>query len=306
MNAFNGIDPRLVDYVLPVDQQGYPEHEMLADRESGVLSACCGSASRRMPDSLRVEPKEWAARARENDRNGTWAMNYRDRYTNQEPTHECTCHSFDANYAVARNRSRAVRYPEGPKKNYRYDLSGQRGSVFGSPLSLYVHVRPKTARNPYQRGGAGVRQVLEVACKYGYLPDRIQPHDYKFKHTLHGTAGRGNINQSSGPYISLDDLPEGWEETGKLLMPLEVVFPESFEDAVSLIINGYAVSVGRNGHAVPWCKLMFSGDRLDGAAYPDSYDITRYDSLRTMKYAWQGSFCIINTVTPDDWMNPAA
>jgi len=305
IDSFAPVDPATIDVVLPVEQQGYPEHEMLADREPGVLPDCCGSASRKMTDALRVEQRYWAEMARENDKNGTWGTNYRDRYTNQIGTHECTCHSYDEDFSIARNRARAIRFPNGPKSGYRYEESATSGSVFGSPQSLYCRVNPKTMRNPQQRGGAGVRQVLEVACREGYLPDKIQPAEYKFKHTLHGTSGRGNNNQSSGPYLSADDLPEGWRETAKHFMPLEVIFPESFEDAVSLLLHGYAVSVGRNGHAISWSRLVFSGNTLVGAAYNDSYDRTLVDSVRTMRSAWQGSFSIATVTTPDDWSKPA-
>ena len=311
INSFAPFDPSLADVELHEDEQGYPVTEMLADRETGVLWDCCGASSRKMPEHLRVNVREWAERARENDDNGTWPTNYRDRYTNQGPgpgvsgTHECTCHSFDEDFSIARNRARGIRYPEGPKKGFRYEESGKFGSVFGSPQSLYVRVNPKTRRNPQQRGGAGVRQVLEEACRTGYLPDRLQPHEYGFKHTLHGTSGRGNNNQSSGPYIGVEDLPEGWEETAKHFRPLEVIFPESFEDAVSLILNGYAVSVGRNGHAISWSRLQFSSNDLVGAPYNDSYDRTLMDSVRTMRSAWQGAFSIATVTNPDDWMKPA-
>lgn len=311
IDSFVEFDPSLIDVVLPLDEQGYPEEQMLADREDGVLWDFCGAASRRMPESLRIEPRDWADRARENDKNGTWPTNYRDRYTNQGPgngkrgTHECTCHSFDENFSIARNRARAIRFADGPKKDFRYEESTTSGSVWGSPQSLYCRVNPKTRRNPTQRGGAGVRQVLEVACREGYLPDTIQPRDYGFKHAIHGTSGAGGLNQSSGPYISPDDLPEGWEETAKLLMPLEVIFPESLEDAVSLILWGYAVAVGRNGHAISWSRLQFRGNDLIGAPYNDSYDRTLMDSLSLMRSAWRGSFAIATVVEPNDWLNPA-
>lgn len=296
MNSFGGVDPALIDVVLPLDEQGYPEQEMLADREPGVLWDCCGSASRKMPEALRIPQSRWAVVAAENDRNHTWPMNYIDRYTNQVPTHECTCHSLVRAFEGARNRQRGVRFPDGPKKGFRYAESAEYGSVWGSPLSVYDEA------NPRQWGGAGVRQVLEIACRRGILPDKIQPREYGFRHTLHGTTGRGNNNQSSGPWVSVRDLPDGWEGTAKHFKPLEVIFPESWEDAVSLVLNGLFVCVGRDGHAIPWGQWLPDEQVM---AYPDSYDVTRYDSLRTVKRAWQGAFAIASTTTPDDWMKPA-
>lgn len=298
----SAIDPSLIDVVLPLDDQGYPDDLAAGDREPGVLWDCCGSASRKMPDALRIPQREWASRAAENDRNHTWPMNYIDRYTNQQPTHECTCHSLTRGFEGARNRQRGVIFADGPKKEFRYPESATSGSVWVSPESIYAQVNPKTMRNPYQRGGASVRQVMEVACNTGLLPDKVQPREYGFKHTLHGTAGQGNMNQSHGPYISVRDFPEGWQETSKHFRPLEVIFPESWEDAVSLVLNGLFVCVGRDGHAIPWGRWDAEQQVM---AYPDSYNVTRYDSLRTVRRAWQGSFAIATVTAPDDWMNPA-
>lgn len=305
MNSFAPVDPSLIDVKLPEDERGYPEHFMLSDREDGVLAQCCGAASRKFPKAWKIDPKDWADKARENDKNKTWPRNYVDRYTNQVPTHECTTHSLRTNFEAARNRGRGIIFPDGPKKNFRYAESATSGSVWASCQSIYAQVNPKTRRNPQQRGGASVRQVLEVACNTGFLPDKIQPREYGFRHSLHGTSGGGNSNQSSGPHLSVDDFPEGWEETAKLLRPLEVVFPESFEEAVCMILHGVVVSVGRDGHAVPWDFLVFNGDQLVNFGYDDSYNVTRYDSYRTAQSAWRGSFGIVTTTTPDDWLKPA-
>ena len=165
-----------------------------------------------------------------------------------------------------------------------------------SALSAYIEA------NPGQWGGANVQQVLEIAVRRGLLPDKIQPKPYKFKHSLHGTCGAGRINQSSGPWVKLSQLPEGWEETASHFKPLEVVFPSSFEQAMCLLLNSRLVSVGRDGHAVPWGGIDFDNDLVP---YADSYDVIRFDSMKRAKSAWRGSFSIISTTAPDDWNNPA-
>jgi hypothetical protein len=296
MNSFDSLDPSLVDVILP--PSGYPD-ELAAEDTRDALWDVCGSASRVFPKSLWIEPKDWADKARDNDRYGTWPANYLDRFTNQNPTHECTCHSLRANFEAARNRQRGVIYPDGAKKGYRYPESAQFGSVWVSPLSVYNEA------NPRQWGGANVRQVLEIACRRGFLPDKTQPFEYGFRHYLQGTTGQGNTNQSSGSWVSVARMPEGWQETGNLLKPLEVIFPESFEQAVCLVLGGIADSVGRNSHAVPWTRLIFEGDSLKAAEYDDSYDVKRYDSVSTMRRAWQGSFGIASVTTPDDWSKHA-
>lgn len=298
MNSFEHIDPALIDVVIPED--GYPEH-LAAEDTRDALMQCCGEASREFPQSLWIEPKDWADKARDNDKHHTWPMNYLDRLTNQGPggggysTHECTTHSLDRNASGARNRQRGIIFPDGPKKDYRYEESAN-GSVWLSPVSVYAEA------NPREWGGANVRQVLEIACRRGFLPDTIQPRDYGFKHTLHGTCGKGGLNQSRGSWTPVSRFPDGWQETAKHFKPLEVIFPESWEQAVCLILNGLLVSVGRSGHAIPWAQWNPTEQVM---AYPDSYDIIRYDSLRTVKSAWSGSFAIATMNTPDDWLKPA-
>lgn len=293
MNSFEQIDPKLIDVLLP--PSGYPD-ELAAEDTPDALRDVCGAASREFPESLWIDPKDWADKARENDRLGTWPMNYIDRFTNQDPTHECTCHSLSRNFEAARNRARAVSYAKGPQKGIRYEESKLFGSVWVSPLSVYAEA------NPRQWGGANVRQVLEIAVRRGMLPEKIQPAEYGFKHDLQGTTGRGGINQSRGEWVSVSRFPDGWKETAKHFRPLEVIFPGSWEQAVCLVLNGMMVSVGRNGHAVPWAQWNATEQVM---AYPDSYDVVRYDSKRTVQNAWQGAFAIASVTVPDDWSKPA-
>lgn len=296
LNSFAPIDPALIDVVLP-EHDGYPD-ELAAEDTRDALWEVCGAASREFPESWYIDPNDWADVARENDKNNTWGMNYLDRFSNQQPTHECTCHSLRANAEAARNRQLGIIFPDGPKRDYRYEESS-RGSVWLSPLSVYAEA------NPRKKGGANVRQVLEIAARRGMLPEKIQPHEYKFEHDLIGTTGKGGLNQSRGSWVAVRDFPEGWQKTAAWFKPLEIVFPESVEQAVCLLLRGCLVSVGRNGHAVPWAQLTFNGNRIETAPYADSYDVVRYDSWRTMQSAWRGSFSIITMTAPDDWRNPA-
>lgn len=289
------IDPRLID-VFPAEHDGYPA-DLAAEDTPDALRDACGDASRDFPASMWIEPSEWAELAAENDRHGLWGLNYIDRFTNQTPTHECTCHSLRANLEAARNRARGMLFPAGPKKGERYSESAIAGSVWLSPLSVYAEA------NPDRWGGANVRQVLEIAVRRGMLPDLVQPRsDYGFRHAMYGTSGKGNTNQSGGRWLSVSQFPTGWQETASWFRPLEVIFPSSYEEAVCCVLHGLVVSVGRNGHAVPWAKWV-ADERL--MAYPDSYDIVRYDSERTARSAWRGSFAIASVTLPDDWSRPA-
>lgn len=293
MNFDASVDKRLVDVVLP-SHDGYPD-DVAAGDTIDVLKDCCGAAARDFPVALWIEPEFWADKASDNTKYNTWPVNYVDRFTNQDPTHECTCHSLRVNVEGSRNRQRGIIFPDGPQKNYRYSESSI-ASVWLSPLSVYAEA------NPRQWGGAGIRQVLEIACRRGMLPETIQPRDYKFRHALVGTTGVGGKNQASGSWVPLSRFPSGWEETAKWFKPLEVIFPESWEQAVCLVLHGYFVSVGRSGHAIPW---GFWNIKEQVMGYIDSYDIVRYDSLRTVKSAWSGSFAVASVVTPDSWDQPA-
>lgn len=297
MNSFAPIDPALLDVTLP-RPSGYPDWLARGDTRENMMAAA-GEASREFPESLWIEPRDWADKARDNDHYRTWAVNYLDRFTNQDPTHECTCHMLTRLMESSRNRSIAVIFPEGPKKDFRYPESQQFGSVWLSPLSIYIEA------NPQQWGGASIRQVLEIACSRGALPEPLQPRDYGFKHTLHGTTGRGNSNQSKGPWVSLSRLPAGWQETSKLFVPGEVIIPDTWEQAMCLLLHGLGYGVGRNGHAVPWMGLVFEGNNLKAVSYVDSYDIVRYDSVRLSKSAYRGGYSIATMRTPDGWLNPA-
>lgn len=296
IDSFAPVNPKLID-VFPKVHDGYPD-KLAAQDTPDVLVEACGSASRSFPKSLYVEPKRWAEVARENDRNKTWPVNFIDRFTNQNPTHECTWHSGTRVIEGARNRQLGIIFPEGPKKNFRYEES-KRGSVWLSPMSGYNEANPRI------RGGASIQSVISIGCRRGVLPDKIQPRDYGLKHTMPGTQGKGNMNQSHGDWVSVANMPDGWEETAKWFKPLEVCIIEDIEQAVSLLLNGFLVGVGRNGHAVPWAQLTFRGDDIATAPYPDSYDLVRYDSFNTMRSAARGAFCVLSVTAPDDWLKPA-
>jgi len=272
------IDPKLIDFELP-EHDGYPEALAAGDTPDALRDAA-GDTARDFPKNLWVEPNQWAEFAAETTRNKRWPENYRARFTNQNPTHECTCHALVQVAEMCRNRQRG----------------SLEDAVYFSPLSIYSEA------NPRQWGGASCRQVLNISVSRGFLPDKIQPKDYGFKHTLHGTTGKGNATQSSGDWVRLSSFPVGWEETAKFLKPQEIVFPDSWEQIVCLVLHGYAVGVGRSGHSIPYVQWLPEKQLM---AYSDSYDIIRYDSPRMIRSAVGGAYSIISFSPPDDWRKPA-
>jgi hypothetical protein len=290
------IDQSLIDVVLK-EPTGYPEDLAKLDTSEAVCAAF-GDTSRDFPESMWVEPKDVRERAEENDRLGLWAENYWDRFTNQNPTHECTCHALVSVMEACWNRQRRIGM-EGPVAGKRLDISENSASVWFSCLSIYAEA------NPRQWGGANCQQVIGIACRRGFLPDKIQPKDYGFKHKMAGTCGRGGVNQSSGSWpgwkngdfkIELGD----WLETAKHFKPLECVNPSSTAEYDSLLINGCAIGIGRSGHSVPIGRIVYDGNRKL-YRYRDSYDVFRYDS----RAYTSGAYSIITCTQPDDWDKPA-
>lgn len=294
MSIFAPVDPSQIDWFKPA-HDGYPD-ALAAGDTPDVLRDVCGSASREFPAHLWIEPNRWAEKAKENDQYKTWPANHLDRFTNQNPNHFCTCESLGAGFVIARNRQRGISLPEGPKAGVRLAESAEFDSVWPSSMSVYAEA------NPREWGGASTRQVLDIAIRRGFLPDATQPREYGFKHTLTGTTGKGGINQSRGSWVPLSRFPEGWQETAKNFRIQEVIFPESGEQVVCLILHGYSVHVGRKGHAIPY---TFWNDEKKVMGYHDSYDVIRYDSWSTVRGCASGSYAIVSVTTPDNWRQPA-
>lgn len=294
------VDRKDVDVVLP-EHDGYPEELAKLDTQAAICEAF-GDANREFPRSLWIEPKDRAERAKINDEYGLWAGNFIDRYTNQSPTHECTTHAFRAVFEACRNRQRRIALG-GPVASKRLPISEKSGSVWMSCVSLYAEA------NPRQYGGANVQQICRIAIDRGVLPDKVQPKQYNFRHTMQGTCGKGGINQSSGPWPGWSggdfrNKPIGWSdgewrETAKNFKPLECVYPRNSDEFDCLLLNGYAIGIGRKGHSVPIVGIKYEGSRK---LYPyfDSYDRLLFDSSAYH----QGAYAILTTTAPDDWDKP--
>jgi hypothetical protein len=298
IDSFTPVNPALIDQ--PLDPSlltnNTPGHDPRGDTVDAKVMAC-GAASREFPQALWIEPKDRPDKARENDKYHTWGLNYVDRFTNQTPTHECTCHDLRTGAEAAYNKQRGIIFPDGPKKDFRYEDSAK-GAVWLSPLSIYAEA------NPRQWGGAGCFQVLDIACSRGFLPDKIQPRDYGFKHYLQGTAGKGGKNQSSGPWVPLSQFPDGWQETAGLLRPDQVIVTSDPDQALCLLLWGYVLACyARDGHAIPpaiWNPVQ------DIYGYVDSYDVLRWDSASKFRSACRSGVAAITSMKPpDNWNNPA-
>jgi hypothetical protein len=269
-------NPRHVDWSPPTDT-GYPEDAYQHD----TIEALCGLVAVDMPSHLTVQEGNWKEVASENDKHGTWPENFRARHLHQGDSHECVCHSFTHNFEIAWNRQRM----------------SNGDAVFMSPLSLY------TRCNPRRWGGTYLQRALSIAMGDGILPDEDGPdgedmQKNEFRHTLHQTSGRGD------GWVTESGLPSGWKETAKHFKPLEIVNVRHWKEVVCLLLNGYAVCVGRYGHAICYTSVIWSDGQMY-ARYADSYRVHRLDSVRAIKAGIGGAYSIITTVIPDDWGAPA-
>lgn len=274
----NPTDFQFSDSLLNVSpgDSGYPD-DLAAEDTVENLFGLDRSIVKAVPGAYHIPERQWKEKAAENDRLKLWPEDYRKRFTNQSPTHECTCHGLIQNMEICLNRQNAA-----DKNDW----------VFLSPLSVYAEA------NPNKWGGSSGSRTLGIAMRRGVLPDKISPNADEFEHTLHGTEGKGNDTQSSGPWVRYPQgFPEGFEQTARRFKPLEVLNPSSFEELICVVLNGGAVTVGRNGHMLTYVAIVWRDGRLHAMTI-DSYDRHTFDDERTIRRAVSGSYAITSM---QDW-----
>ena len=266
---------------IPAEDTGY--NEDVAKEDSVESFAAAGMVD--FPDHLWIEPRDWKDWARDNDKYGTWPDDYRNRFTNQSLTHECTCHSLLQGMEIAWNRQR----------------KSKRDAVYLSALSVYAEANPRI------RGGASIVGVVRIAMNRGMLPEYNGPggpgtQKDRFQHTLNCSAS--NSDRDGGPWVAIRNFPPGWENTARHFKPLEVINIDTWEQHVCLVLHGIAVNNGRSGHAIPHVKIVWRDGSLY-SQYSDSYDLYRYDSTRMIRSGASNAYGIASTTIPDDWQKPA-
>lgn len=275
-------DRSLLDWSPPQGDGGYPDgHCGYVDPKGADTSenyqTYLGATD--FLSSLWIEPKDWKEYARAQHVSKIDGEAFRQRWTNQHPTHECTCHSL----------------VQGIENAIMQQNSGDaEGRIALSPISVYA------IANPRQWGGANCLRVLGLAQRHGVLPEPVWGQEDRFKTTLHGTCGRGNRDNSSGPWPVRGGRLERkyWndaEETRQQFKPTEIVNPRSREEMACLVLHGRVVNVGRDGHAVPYNRLVWEPGQASERPtfqYADSYNVNRYDSWVRAAKAVSGSSCI--------------
>lgn len=128
------------------------------------------------------------------------------------------------------------------------------------------------ATNMRERGGSNLGTNVKYA-KIGLLPSKNPVNDALFKYTWPENEWVG------------ERLPDGWEETGKLLQLVEVYEVATPLGVTSALLNDHACLVARNGHSIAYGARV-RDERTRPYKYLDSYgelggDGSRYDSERT-------------------------
>jgi hypothetical protein len=273
------INPLDLDWS-PTEDTGYVDPFM---EDTSDNLAMLGDEVRDFPSSLWIEPKDWKTYVADNKLWELDAEAVKQRFTNQgagagiRGTHECTCHS------LSQQAEAAIMAQNGGDPDRRIALS---------QIGIYA------IANPGQWGGANVRRVLQIAMQYGFIPERIWGQEDKFDHTLWGTCGKGNANNSRGPWVTPQRNPEyfsGASETRQQIKPTEILNPRSREEMACLVLHRRCVGVGRRGHAVPYNRLVWQpGQRSEAPtfAYSDSYDVIRYDTWEAAAASVGSGTCI--------------
>lgn len=237
-----------------------------------------------MPDSLKIDLSSSSVRARAQklDELGMWAMDYSNRFTNQSPTHECTCHALIQNLEIAWNRMYELR----PKSER---------SVFFSPMYSY-----RVVHGSNWRGGDSMQRTMRGAMTTGAVPEHagrggVNDQKNRFKFTVAGTYGKGNEFNSSGDWMT--SIPSECDQWNDYFRIKTVINIQSVEEAVMLLLQGYSDGGGRNGHAIPHAAIRFDSTydyRRAEYPYIDSYDVIRIDSYKTFRSAVSGMYCVLD------------
>jgi len=158
-----------------------------------------------------------------------------------------------------------------------------------SAMSLYKRIGRSA------QSGAVVSDAWKEIEARGVLPLDTVENKQRFKHT-HPATG------FSKP------LPNGWEETAKLFRGLEATICRSSQEVMSALADRVPVVVGRRGHCICYCDLLFDGKFI--VAYVNSWGKWGspgghmeygfgFDSEQVIKEASDWAFALRSMTTPD-------
>jgi hypothetical protein len=153
-----------------------------------------------------------------------------------------------------------------------------------SAISLYKRI----GRSP--SSGAMVSDGLEEMADRGILP-------------LDTAENRARFGDHVMPPTGFHEkFPSGWESTAKLLTAHEWVICNSVEEIISALLRQWPVMVGRSGHAITYCDVVYDGNTLR-VKYANSWgnwgeNGFGYDSMKLIKSSARWAYALRSVTAP--------
>lgn len=122
--------------------------------------------------------------------------------------------------------------------------SGKENVVHLSAISLYKRI----GSSP--NSGAMVSDGLEEMSERGVLPLDTPENRAKFGPSVMPNAGFRTA------------YPSGWEATAKKFAASEWFVIESVNELITALLNQHPVVVGRSGHSIAYCDVVYDGSNL--------------------------------------------
>jgi hypothetical protein len=165
---------------------------------------------------------------------------------------------------------------------------GPENVVHLSAMSLYKRIGRSAS------SGAMVSDGLEEMSERGILPLTDEANKARFKHTMENTGWK-------------QQLPQGWEETGKMFKVQEWLVCDHVNELISRLLDGKPVVVGRSGHSICYVAVVFRDGQLF-VLYVNSWGewgetilgrkAFGYDSMAKIKSSANWSFAPVSVTVP--------
>lgn len=262
------IDSRYVDVEFPAEQEYVYGCEMPAPSLAEELCASLPVYE----DSLPLIPSsQWRELAEHIEAEKSGLEWFISRIFNQRQEGSCTMNSVGQVHETLQRRQFGAVVPV-------------------SPISAYQLI----ARSA--QSGATIPDSLKVASEVGFVP-------------LDTPENRQRFGEVVMPHTGFNSRrPEGDSAIAKSLRLLEWFVVRTLDGLVSAVLNGHPVCVGRQGHAIPYYRLIYPEGKIH-ALYPNSWNRWGFaagdfdhgfgaDSERLMRESSRWAFAARTTVVP--------
>ena len=167
---------------------------------------------------------------------------------------------------------------------------GKAAATALSAISLYKRIGRSAS------SGAMVSDALDEVKARGILPLDTPANRAKFGNHVMPPTG------FSTPF------PSGWEETAKQFKIDEYLVVRTYEGLISALLSGFPVIVGRDGHSICYCGVIFKDGKIYviyvnswgnwGMAAGEMTTGFGMDSERTIRQSASWAFAIRSVVVP--------